>query len=288
MSSTELDQPASARPIEITPDKSFLHLPIRDLWEYRHLIYQMVRRDIISQHKQTALGPFWYFVQPILASVVYTIIFKRIANLPTDDIPPFLFYLAGTTIWSFLAASITRTSGTFTGTAGVFSTIYFPRLSVPLAQTAVALFPFIVQLLIFAGFYLYFLLAGYPIQFSYRIIIIPFLILQLGLLGIGVGTLVAAATVRFRDLQFAVGAGLQFWMYASCIFYPRSKVPDSLQWLMTINPAVPIVEAFRFSVVGRGEVEIYQWLISLGITAVVFIAGLICFGRAETTSMDTV
>lgn len=277
-----------SRPIIISPEKTFWHLPLRDLWEYRHLIYQMVRRDIISQHKQTALGPFWHFVQPILASVVYTIIFKRIANLPTDDIPPFLFYLAGTTIWAFLSATVTRTSATFTGNAAIFSKIYFPRLSVPVAQTAVALFLFLVQLLIFAGFYLYFLFAGYPIQASYRIIILPFLILQLALLGVGVGMLISAATVRFRDLQFAVGAGLQFWMYASCIFYPRSKVPESLQWLMTLNPAVPIIEAFRFSVVGRGEVEIYQWMVSLGITLVVFVAGVISFGRAETTSMDTV
>ena len=286
------EAPAAKSPpptkILITPQRPILGIPLRELWEYRDLVWQMVRRDIVTQHKQTALGPLWFFAQPILASVVYTIIFQRIAGIPTDDIPPFLFYLAGTTIWSLLAITVTRSASTFTANAAVFSKIYFPRLAVPLSQSLVALFLFLIQMLIFIGFYIYFLLAGYPVEANYRIIIIPFLVLQLGMLGFGVGILIAAFTTKFRDLQFAVGPGLQLWMYASCIFFPRSLVPPSLQWLMVANPAVSIVEAFRFSVMGRGEVELWQWVTSFALTLAILLVGLTFFRRAEATSMDTV
>lgn len=272
----------------VTPEKPLFEVPVRELWKYRDLIWQFVRRDLVTQHKQTVLGPVWFFVQPIVSSVVMTIIFGRIAKLPTNEIPPFLFYLSGVTIWYYFSAVLSRTSNTFSGNAHLFTKIYFPRLSVPIAQSLVAMWHFFIQFLIFLGFYIYFLLSGYPIEASYRVIIIPFLVLQAALLGMGCGCLISALTTRFKDLQMAVSPGIQMWMYGSCIFFPRSMVPENLQWLMILNPVVPIVEAFRFAMMGRGEVEVWQWLVSVAITLVVFVVGIIEFGRAEKNFADTI
>ena len=271
----------------ITPEKPLLHLPLRELWKYRDLILLSVRRDFIAVHKQTIMGPLWYFIQPLISTVVFQIVFGNIAKIPTDDIPPFLFYMSGIVIWYYFSACLSRTSSVFTSNAGLFTKVYFPRLAIPIAVIISNAWQFVVQLLIFLGFYLFFLFKGAPIEFSYRVVISPFLIVQTALLGLGVGLIVASLTTRFRDLQMAVAPAIQLWMYASCIFYPRSSVPESLQWVMTLNPVVPIIESFRFAMMGRGQVEIYQWLISLGITAVVLLIGLIEFSRSEKTMVDT-
>jgi len=272
----------------ITSRKSLLNIPVRELWHYRELILMFVRRDIVTMYKQTILGPIWYFIQPFISSVVFTIIFGKIANLPTNEIPPFLFYFSGVTIWYYFSAVLGKTCASFTSNAGLFSKVYFPRLAIPISQCIVNIWYFLIQFVIFLGFYFYFLWKGYPIEASYRIIILPALIIQAGLLGLGAGCLISALTTRFRDLQMAVAPGIQLWMYASCIFYPRSMVPDSLQWAMILNPVVPIVEAFRFAMMGRGEVEIWQWLVSVAITLVILLVGLIEFGRAEKTFVDTI
>lgn len=272
----------------VTPEKPLFEIPVRELWKYRDLIYQFVRRDLVTQHKQTVLGPVWFFVQPIVSSVVMTIVFGRIAKVPTNEIPQFLFFLSGVTIWYYFSAVLSRSSNTFSSNAHLFTKIYFPRLVVVIAQSIVAMWHFCIQFLIFLGFYLYFLLAGYPIEASYRVIIIPFLVIQTAMLGIGCGCLISALTTRFKDLQLAVPPGIQMWMYGSCIFFPRSIVPDSLQWIMIANPVVPIVEGFRFAMMGKGDVEIWQWLVSLSITFVIFFVGLIEFGRAEKNFADTI
>lgn len=272
----------------LTSKKPLLHIPFRELWKYRDLILLLVRRDIVTMYKQTILGPVWFFIQPIISSVVFTIIFGRIANLPTNEIPPFLFYLSGVTIWYYFSSVLSKTCSTFTSNANLFTKAYFPRLVMPVSQCIVNMWHFLIQFAIFVGFYLFFLFKGYPIEASYRIIIIPALIIQAGLLGLGIGCLISALTTRFRDLQLAVAPGIQMWMYASAIFYPRSMVPENWQWLMVANPVVPIVEAFRFAMMGRGEVEIWQWLVSVALTFVILIVGLIEFGRAEKTFADTI
>jgi len=272
----------------ITPKKPILHIPFAELWKYRDLVFLSVRRDIVAVHKQTIMGPLWFFVQPLISTVVFQIVFGQIAKIPTDGIPSFLFYMSGIVIWYYFSACLSRTSGVFTSNAGLFTKVYFPRLAIPIAMVISNAWQFIIQLLIFLGFYLFFLFKGASIEFSYRVIIIPFLIVQTALLGLGVGLIVASLTTRFRDLQMAVAPAIQLWMYASCIFYPRSSVPENLQWIMTLNPVVPIIESFRFAIMGSGQVEIYQWLISLAITAVVLLIGLIEFGRAEKTMADTI
>lgn len=272
----------------ITPRKPLLDLPLAELWRYRDMIALMVRRDIIATFKQTILGPLWFVIQPIISSVVFTVIFTDIGRIPTDGIPPFLFYLSGNLVWYYFSACLSGASQTFRGNASLFTRVYFPRLAVPISQSLVNLWTFGIQAVIFSGFYLYFFLKGADIGPSYRVIIVPVLIIQAALLGLGVGCLISALTTRYRDLQVAVAPGIQLWMYASGIFFPRSIVPDHLQWLFGLNPLVPLIEAFRFVVMGRGQVEIYQWIISLVVTLVLLLIGLIEFGRAEKTMADTI
>ena len=248
----------------------------------------MVWRDFVSLHKQTIFGPLWYFVQPLISTVVYQIVFGNIARIPTNNIPPFLFYMSGIVIWYYFSACLSRTATTFSANSALFTKVYFPRLTMPIADCISNIWQFLIQLSIFLGFYLFFLAKGAPIHPSYRIIIIPFLVLQTALLGLGVGCLISALSTRFRDLQVAVAPMVQLWMYGSCIFYPRSIVPEYLQWLMTLNPVVPIIEGFRFALMGQGQVEIWQWLSSLAITFLLLLAGLIEFGRAEKTFADTI
>jgi lipopolysaccharide transport system permease protein len=272
----------------ITPKKPLLHLPLREIWRYRDLITLMIWRDFISLHKQTVFGPLWYFVQPLVSTVVFQVVFGKIARIPTNNIPPFLFYMSGIVIWYYFSACLSRTANTLAANSALFTKVYFPRLTIPIADCISNIWQFLIQLSIFLGFYLFFLAKGAPIHPSYRIIIIPFLVLQTALLGLGVGLIISALSTRFRDLQVGVAPIVQLWMYASCIFYPRSMVPDYLQWLMTLNPVVPIIEGFRFSLMGQGQVEIWQWLSSLGITIFLLILGLIEFGRAEKTFADTI
>lgn len=272
----------------ITSKKPLLDLQLGELWQYRDMIALMVRRDIVATFKQTILGPVWYLIQPVISSVVFTVIFSGIGKIPTNGIPPFLFYLSGNLVWYYFSACLTSSSNTFRANASLFQRVYFPRLAVPLSQSIVNLWTFGIQAVIFAGFYLYFLWSGAPIAPSYRVIIIPILILQCALLGLGVGCLISAMTTRYRDLQIAVAPMIQLWMYASCVIFPRSSVPEYLQWLMTLNPVVPIVETFRFALMGQGQVEIYQWLTSLVITLALLVFGLVEFNRAERTMADTI
>ena len=272
----------------ITPKKPLLHLPLREIWRYRDLITLMVWRDFISLHKQTIFGPLWYFVQPLVSTVVFQIVFGKIARIPTNNIPPFLFYMSGIVIWYYFSACLSRTANTLAANSALFTKVYFPRLTIPIADCISNIWQFLIQLSIFLGFYLFFLAKGAPIHPSYRIVIIPFLVLQTALLGLGVGLIISALSTRFRDLQVGVAPLIQLWMYASCIFYPRSIVPEYLQWIMTLNPVVPIIEGFRFALMGQGQVEIWQWLSSLTITILLLITGLIEFGRAEKTFADTI
>lgn len=272
----------------ITSKKPLLDINFRELWQYRDMIYLSVRRDLVSMHKQTIMGPLWYFIQPLISTVVYQVIFGNILKIGTDRIPPFLFFMSGIVIWYYFSTCLSKTASVFSANSNLFSKVYFPRLAVPIAQLIANVWQFIVQFLIFLGFYLFFLWKGAPIHFSYRVIIIPFLILQTALFGLGLGCWIAAVTTRFRDLQMAVPPLIQLWMYASCIFYPLSSAPANLQNILIFNPIVPIVESFRFALMGQGQIEIWQWLVSLGVTLVILLVGLIEFGRAEKTMADTI
>lgn len=272
----------------VTPDKPLLSLPFRELWEYRDLILLSVHRDLVSIHRQTIMGPLWYFIQPLISTLVYQVIFGNIVGVPTDKIPPFLFFMSGIVIWYYFSTCFSRTSNVLTSNAGLFTKVYFPRLAVPISQVLSSIWQFLIQFGIFIGFYIFFLWKGAPIEFSYRVVILPFLVLQTALLGLGCGCWVAAVTTRFRDLQMAVPPFLQMWMYASCILFPLSMAPPSLQNILILNPMVPIVECFRFALMGQGQVEIWQWLVSVLVTLLILAVGLISFNRAEKTMADTI
>jgi lipopolysaccharide transport system permease protein len=272
----------------ITSKKPLIDVNLPQLWRYRDLILLSIKRDLVAMHKQTVMGPLWYFVQPLISTVVYQVIFGSILKISTNQIPPFLFFMSGIVIWYYFSSCFSRTSASFTANANLYTKVYFPRLALPIAQIISNAWQVIVQLMIFLGFYLFFLWKGAPIHFSYRVVIIPVLIVQTGLLGLGFGCWVAALTTRFRDLQLAVTPFIQLWMYASCIFYPLSSAPANLQKILIFNPIVPIVESFRFAMMGQGKIEIWQWLVSVVVTAIVLMVGLIEFGRAEKTMADTI
>lgn len=273
---------------EISPKRGWFDVRWKAIWEYRDLIQLFVQRDFIATYKQTVLGPLWFFLQPLFTTLVFTIVFGRIARISTDSIPPLLFYLSGVVMWQYFADCLNKTSATFVGNAAVFSKVYFPRLTVPISIVISSLFTFIIQFGLFICFFAYFKWQGAPIHPSYRIIVLPLLLVQMAALGLGVGCLVSALTTRYRDLAVVVGFGVQLWMYASAVVYPLSSIPRESRWLLVLNPMVPIIEAFRFAFLGTGVVEIWQIGLSLAISAFVFFAGIIMFCRVEKSVADTI
>jgi len=274
--------------VVLTPKRNWFTLQLGELWKYRDLIGLFVHRDFVATYKQTLLGPLWFLLQPLFTTIVFTVIFGRIANLPTDRLPPFLFYMAGVVVWGYFADCITRTSQTFTSNASVFGKVYFPRMTVPVATVLSNLINFFIQFALFLAIAGWFWFKGAPIAPSWRVIVLPVLVLQMAMLGIGVGCLVSALTTRYKDLNMAVGFGVQLWMYASCVLIPRSDVPASLQWLMTMNPMAPVIESFRFAFLGAGTVELGQLAAGAALSLVIFVWGVIVFNRVERTFSDTI
>ena len=272
----------------ITPKTSYFDVDIAGLFRSRDLIFLFVRRDFISFYKQTILGPLWFFIQPLLTTIVFTVVFGKIANMPTNGLPPFLFYMSGVVAWSYFANCLDKTSNTFIANAGIFGKVYFPRLVVPISIVITNGSTFLIQFILFLGFVAYFYIAGANIHPNWWVIFTPFLLLQMALLGLGVGLLISSLTTKYRDLVFVVGFGVQLWMYATPVVYPLSQVPEKWQWLFVMNPMAPVVETFRYAFLGGGGVVITHLAISLIMTLVIFASGLLLFARAEKNFMDTV
>lgn len=272
----------------IRPKSSLLELHLSDLWRYRDLTMLFVWRDFVAQYKQTILGPLWYLIQPLFSTIVFTIMFGRVAKIPTDGLPPFLFYMAGVTCWSYFAECLTRTSGTFITNAGLFGKVYFPRLTVPLSIVISNILKFGIQFLFFIGFLAYFMIKGAHIRPNYWIFLTPYLLLLMAGLGLGAGLIVSALTTKYRDLQQLVTFGVQLLMYATPIVYPLSVVPDKYKWLALANPMAPIVETFRYAFLGSGSINVAYLLYSTATTVIILFLGVILFNRVEKTFMDTV
>jgi lipopolysaccharide transport system permease protein len=272
----------------ITPHGSVFHLPWRELMEYRDLIYRFVHRDFVSRYKQTIFGSLWYVLQPLFTSLMFTLVFNKIAKISTGDIPPILFFLAGTVCWSYFQSCVTQTASTFSSNAGIFDKVYFPRLAVPISQLISNLIGLAMQMVLFLIFYVYYLWQGAGIEMGWRIIVLPVLILQMAALGLGVGCLVSGLTTRFRDLQIMLGFFMQLWMYASCVAYPLSSVPENLRWLFALNPMVFIIEAFRFAFMGQGTVYLWQICVSMVVSIIVVFFGLALFNKMERTCVDMI
>jgi lipopolysaccharide transport system permease protein len=272
----------------IEPKRGLLDLHLKDLYRYRDLVLLFVRRDFVAVYKQTILGPLWYLIQPLLTTITFTVIFGNIAQLPTDGLPQFLFYMSGTVIWTYFADCLTKTSNTFVNNAQLFGKVYFPRLAVPVSILLSNLITFAIQFTFFLAFMGFFALTGAELRPNWWILISPVLIFMMAGLGLGFGIIISSLTTKYRDLRFLVQFGVQLLMYATPVIYPVSSIPARFQPLIQANPMTPIVEAFRYAFLGAGSFNPLNLLYSFGFMLVVVIIGTVIFNRVEATFMDTV
>jgi len=272
----------------IQPRRNLLDLRLGELWKYRDLVLLFVRRDFVSVYKQTILGPLWYLIQPLLTTITFTVIFGGIANLPTDGLPQFLFYMSGTVIWTYFSDCLTKTSNTFVGNANLFGKVYFPRLAVPVSILISNLITFGIQFGLFLVFMAFFALNGSAVRPNIWILFSPVLVLMMAGLGLGFGIIISSLTTKYRDLRFLVTFGVSLLMYATPVIYPVSAIPARFQTLIRLNPMTPIVETFRYAFLGAGSVQALQLLYSFGFMVVIVILGAVMFNRVEATFMDTV
>ena len=288
MATQDIVDPQSTWDIVIRPQRAWWDLRLGDLWRYRDLIRLMVWRDFIAIYKQTVLGPVWHLIQPLMTTVVFTVIFGSIAKLPTDGLPPFIFYMAGNTVWAYFSICLLSTSNTFTSNAGIFGKVYFPRLSVPISIVISNLIAFAIRFALFIALLAYFVFAGSTVRITAWIFMLPVLILLMAGLGLGGGIIISSLTTKYRDLQHLATFGIQLFMYASPVIYPLSGVPEKWQWLLLANPLTPIIEVFRLAFLGSSSVNPMLLLYSAGCTALVLLVGILVFNHVENTFMDTV
>jgi len=274
----------------IEPQNSLLNLRLGEVWRYRDLLMLFVRRDFVAMYKQTILGPLWYLIQPLMTTVVFTLIFSKIAKIGTDDIPPILFYLAGITLWSYFSECLTKISDTFFANQHIFGKVYFPRIIVPLSLATSGLIKLGIQFMLFIGMIGFFaLFRGVPLQINAYALLTPLLILIMGMLALGFGMLISAMTSKYRDLKFALSFGVQLWMYATPIVYPMSMIGGGKwRYLILANPLSPIVETFKLGFLGEGTFSFWYLGYSASFATVLLMVAIVVFNRTERTFMDTV
>jgi lipopolysaccharide transport system permease protein len=272
----------------IRPKRGIFDLRLGELWRARDLIMLFVWRDFVSIYKQTILGPLWYIIQPVLTTIVFTVIFGNIAKLSTDGLPPFLFYMAGNTIWSYFNACLVATSNTFNANAAIFGKVYFPRLSIPISVAISNLISFSIRFAMFLLFWAYFMLSGSGIHPNWWILCLPLLVLIMALMGLGFGIIISSLTTKYRDLQQLVSFGVQLLMYATPVIYPLSTIHGIWRLVILVNPMTPIVEVFRLAFLGTSAIDPIFLLYSAGFAVVVFLAGILVFNHVQNTFMDTV
>ena len=272
----------------IKPKTGWFDINLKELIQYKDLITMFVKRDFKTLYKQTILGPLWIIISPLLTTLIYTVVFGNIANISTDGIPQIVFYMLGTTVWTYFSTCLTKTSSTFTGNAAIFGKVYFPRLVTPISTAISGLINFGVQFLMFLGFMAYFMIKGSTIHPNLWILITPLLLVELAALALGFGIIISSLTTKYRDLAVLVTFGVQLWMYATPVVYPASQIGGKLKTLMMLNPVSPIVETFRYAFLGSGSIPWNYLGISVITTLVVLFAGVVLFSRVEKTFMDTV
>ncbi len=261
---------------------------LKEIWKYRDLIILFVKRDITTAYKQTILGPVWIVINPLLSTVVFTVIFGVIAGIPTDGVPQFLFYLSGNILWGFFSSCLNRGSGTFLGNARLFGKVYFPRLVMPISGILYNLINFMLQTAVYVILVIVYSLIGANVHPNLLIILAPFLVLQTALLGTGMGLIISSITTKYRDLNVLVSFGVSLLMYITPVVYPISRVPENFRWLMLLNPVAPIVETYRCAFLGSGSFEWQFLLISLAVTLALLFWGVIVFNKVEKNFIDTV
>lgn len=272
----------------IRPKRHLLDVNLKEIWDYRDLLYMFVKRDIITIYKQTILGPIWFFVQPIMTMLVYVVVFGNIAKIGTDGIPKPLFYLSGIIMWNYFAESFNKTSTTFVSNAGIFGKVYFPRLIVPLSLVTSGLIKFLIQFGLFLAVYLYFYFTRNDIHPNPWLLSTAYLLLLMAGLGLGFGIIFSSLTTKYRDLTFLIGFGVQLAMYATPIIYPMSLLGERMQAIMWWNPIAHIIETFKYGFLGAGEASITGLAYTTIFMIIVLTLGIIIFNRTEQTFMDTV
>lgn len=276
---------------EITPKNSMFSFELGEVWKYRDLLVLFVKRNIITVYKQTILGPLWYFIQPIFTAFTFTLIFNKVADIDTGSIPPFMFNLAGITIWNYFKLCFTGTSDTFRGNAGIFSKVYFPRIIMPLVTVITNLIKFGIQLLIFIGFYIYYYSKGATISLNNYALLFPILIILMGLLGLGLGMIFSSMITKYRDLKFLLNFGVQLLMYVSAVMYPISLMREKLPrfaWLVEYNPMAYIIESTRYMLLNEGTFSWNGIIYTIVVTIFVLFFGILLFNKTEKSFIDTI
>ena len=272
----------------IKPESRLFDLKMRDVWEYRDLLLLMVRRDFVSFYKQTILGPVWFFIQPPFTTLTYTFVFGNLAGLSPQGVPKPLFFMTGITCWNYYSDCLLKTSTVFRDNSSVFGKVYFPRLIMPLSIVMSNLIKFGVQLLLLFAMMGFYALKGGSFHVTMYLVLLPVLVIQLALLGLGTGMVVSALTNRYRDLFFLISFGVQLLMYSTTVAYPLSKVPAQYRWLIELNPMTAIIEVFRYALLGQGDFTTLSFTLSFLVTVAIAAAGILIFNKVERNFIDNV
>lgn len=279
----------------ISSKKKLIDFNFKEIWRYRDLLFLFVKRDIITLYKQTVLGPLWYLIQPLFTSLIFTLIFNNLADIPTGEgVPNFLFNLAGITSWNYFKDCLVGTSDTFKKNENIFGKVYFPRVIMPMSVVVSNLLKFGIQVLVFIGFYIYFVFfttKAAAAQPQSSLFLIPILIFLMALLGLGFGMIISSMTTKYRDLSFLVQFGVQLLMYGSAVMYPMSYFKDKLPnyyWLIEWNPIAIIIESFRTMAFGVGELDMNKLIYTIITSCIIFLIGLVIFNKTEKSFIDTI
>ena len=283
-----IPQPSEDWDLVIAPRAGLFDLHLQDLWRYRDLVLLFVRRDFVSQFKQTILGPTWFVIQPLLTTIVFTIIFGNIAKLSTDGLPKIPFYLSGSVVWMYFAACLEKTSRTFIGNAVLFGKVYFPRLVVPVSLVLSGLIRFGLQFIFFMAFFAYYAMTGSGVHLTWVALLLPVLVLIMAGLSLGLGIIFSSMTTKYRDLVFLLQFGVRLLMYATPVIYPLSSLKGRYRYLILANPMTPIIETFRHGFLGVGTFNAWHLVYSAGFALIVLFVGAVMFTKVERTFMDTV
>lgn len=271
----------------IDANHSLFDLKLKEVWKYKDLVYMFVKRDFVSSFKQTILGPIWFFINPILTTIVFLVIFGKIAQLSTDGAPPLLFYLGGVTLWNYFSSSLLATSSTFTGNAGIFGKVYFPRLVTPISIVISNLMRFGVQLILFILVWAYYLSKG-QVHPNIWVLATPFLVILMALFALGVGMIFSSLTTKYKDLSMLLGFGISLYMYATPVIYPTSALRGVFKKIALYNPLTGIFECFKYAWIGVGDFSAAMLGISTIIIVILLMIGIVVFNKVEKTFMDTV
>jgi lipopolysaccharide transport system permease protein len=273
---------------EIKSQNTLFSINFKEVWHYRDLLLMLVKRDYVTFYKQTILGPIWFFVQPLMTTVVYLVLFGQIAKLSTDGAPQIAFYLAGITIWNYFSEALTKTSTVFKDNANLFGKVYFPRLIMPLAIVCSGLMKFAIQFGLFIAVVLYFTFINPKIHPNLWVLITPFLVLLMATFALGLGMVFSSLTTKYKDLVFLLTFGIQLFMYATPVVYPTSAMPAKFAWLLHINPLTGIFECFRYAYLGTGSFQPMDLIISTILIGMLFFIGIVIYNKVEKSFMDTV